>query len=220
MSVESTLRRRPDRPIGLIETLRYEPDQGCIRASRHLARMAASAQLLGKKFDYEDAGRKLAAMQSNTSLRLRLLLGEDDKLALTSHPFTPVSHGKIWSVAIANTKLDSADTLLAHKTTLRQHYEAARAEFETSEIDEVLLTNQHGHVCEGSITSVFVQMGAILITPPLTDGLLRGVLRQELLDKGDAVEGTVRAEDLQINTFFVGNSLRGLIPAVLKRALR
>jgi 4-amino-4-deoxychorismate lyase len=219
MPVESALRRRPDRPIGLIETLRYEPGQGCIRASRHLARMAASAQLLGKKFDYDDAGRKLAAMQSNTSLRLRLLLGEDDMLTLTSHPFTPVSQGNIWSVAIANTKLDSADTLLAHKTTLRQHYEAARAEFDTNDIDEVLLTNQHGHVCEGTITSVFVQRGEILITPPLADGLLRGVLRQELLDNGNAKEGTVEIEDLHSATFFVGNSLRGLIPAVLHRTI-
>ena len=217
MSVESPLRSGADQHFGLIETLRYEPTLGCVRVQMHLARMAASARQFGKLFDQKQAATKLDAIQSVTPLRVRLFLGEDDDLSLTTHAFLPVSHGKVWTVAIAATKIDATNSLLAHKTSLRQTYDAARAEFDPAIIDEVLLTNQHGHLCEGTITNLFVQTDGAFVTPPLADGLLRGVLRQELLETGKAVEGRLLPADLTRHRFFIGNSLRGLIAARLQQ---
>jgi para-aminobenzoate synthetase / 4-amino-4-deoxychorismate lyase len=51
-------------------------------------------------------------------------------------------------------------------------------------------------------------------TPPLDLGLLGGVLRSDLIESGRAIETKLRAEDLN-SGFFVGNSLRGLLPARL-----
>ncbi len=215
MSVESPLRGGTDRPLGLIETLRYEPAQGCIRAELHLARMAASAHHFVKKFDQDVARQKLTFIQSEAPLRVRLYLDEHDVLTLTTHPFVPIQRGQSWTVEIAKTKLDAANPLLLHKTSLRKIYESARTEYDAALVDEVILTNQHGHICEGTITNLFVQRGALLLTPPLQDGLLRGVLRQELLETGKAVEATITIDDLKSAPFFVGNSLRGLIPAKL-----
>jgi 4-amino-4-deoxychorismate lyase len=218
MPIESPLRSRTDRPFGLIETLRYEPGHGCVRAARHLQRIRASAQHLGKIFDHDNAAIKLEGIKCDAPLRVRLFLDAENTLSLTTHPFVPVTKDAIWTVAIAATKLDAGNALLAHKTSLRETYDAARREFDTTLIDEVLMMNQHGHLCEGTITSLFVQKGKTLVTPPLPDGLLRGVLRQELLDGGQAIEGTIVPSDLTDTPFFVGNSLRGLIPAVLKRS--
>ena len=36
---------------------------------------------------------------------------------------------------------------------------AARAEFPREQADEVILLNERGEVCEGTITNVFVDMG-------------------------------------------------------------
>ena len=48
-----------------------------------------------------------------------------------------------------------------------------------------MLLNERGEVCEGTITSVFVDIGdGALLTPPLRCGLLPGVLRGEMLDAG------------------------------------
>jgi 4-amino-4-deoxychorismate lyase len=215
MPVESPLRSGADRTFGLIETLRYEPGHGCIRAAQHLARMAASAEKFGKAFDYDNAAARLNAVSGDTPLRVRLYLDEADSLSLTTHPFQPLAAGKTWIVAIATTKLEAGNTLLAHKTTLRDAYNEARAEFDPTLIDEVLLTNQHGQLCEGTITNLFVQKGANLVTPALDAGLLQGVLRQELLETKQAVEGVITTQDLSDYPFFVGNSLRGLISAKL-----
>ena len=54
-----------------------------------------------------------------------------------------------------------------------------------------------------------------LLTPPLTEGLLPGVLRQELLDEGAAVEAPLTLDDLRGGEWYLGNSLRGLRRAAL-----
>ena len=54
-----------------------------------------------------------------------------------------------------------------------------------------------------------------MLTPPLTSGLLPGVLRQSLLDQGAAREAVLLPGDLERGDLFMGNALRGLIPARL-----
>jgi 4-amino-4-deoxychorismate lyase len=122
----------------------------------------------------------------------------------------------IWTVRVAETRLDSADKLLRIKTTRRAVYDAARAEFTTLQADEVLMLNERGDVCEGTITSVFLDDGSgILRTPPIACGLLAGVLRTELICQRKARVARITLDDLATGKLFVGNSLRGLIPAKL-----
>ncbi len=215
MPLESTVRSRNNHAFGLIETLRYEPEAGCIRATRHLDRMADSARHFQRAFDREEAAHMLAGIASDGLLRVRLFLDQHGQLTCTTYNFTPSSADAVWNVAIAKVRLNSADAMLAHKTSRRDAYEMARAEFSADEADEVLMENERGFVCEGTITSLFVRQGEKLITPRLSHGLLRGVLRQELLDNGTAVEGDLMRDDLVGAEIFVGNSLRGQIRARL-----
>ena len=102
-----------------------------------------------------------------------------------------------------------ADLRWAHKTTARAFYDDARRAAGT---DEVVFEHD-GRLTEGSFTSLFVPRGDRLLTPPLSRGLLPGVLREALLAEGRAVEGDVTAADLA-GSFLIGNALRGLMPAV------
>lgn len=215
MPVENPLRHGLGSRLGLIETLRWVPGVGAVRATRHLDRMQSSAAHLGKAFDRTEAGALLAQVAASSTLRLRFLLDDNDQLTLARHIFVPLPDDAVWTVTIASAKLSSKDVLLAHKTTRRESYEAARTEFPASEADEVLLENENGFLCEGTITSLFVVKDGTLVTPHLSHGLLRGILRQEMIDEGKAVEGDVTRTDLKMHPFFVGNSLRGLIQARL-----
>ncbi|RUX19378.1 hypothetical protein EOA23_30680, partial [Mesorhizobium sp. M2A.F.Ca.ET.042.01.1.1] len=93
----------------------------------------------------------------------------------------------------------------------------ARAEYLPTRADEVILANERGEICEGTITNLFTDFGnGPLATPRLDCGLLPGILRGELLDEGRAVEAIYSFDDLKAaKAIFVGNSLRGLIPARL-----
>ena len=135
----------------------------------------------------------------------------------SAQPYEPIAADKVWTLRLARTRLASHDTLLRHKTSRRQLYSHARSEYLITQADEVLLANERGEICEGTITNVFADLGdGMLATPRLDCGLLPGVLRAELLDEGRAAEAIYSYDDLKsAKAVFVGNSLRGLIPARL-----
>ncbi len=60
-----------------------------------------------------------------------------------------------------------------------------------------------------------IARGGTLLTPPLDSGLLPGTLRGQLLAQGRAREHILilTAADLVTGRLFMGNSLRGLVPA-------
>lgn len=108
-------------------------------------------------------------------------------------------------------RLDSDDPWLRIKSSHRPIYEGARAALRDG-CDEAILLNQRGEVCEGSITSLFLRRGDVMLTPPLHCGLLPGVLRASLLATGAASEQVLMPDDLSQGDLFCGNALRGLIP--------
>jgi 4-amino-4-deoxychorismate lyase len=200
----------------LIETLLWTPGEGYYLRDEHLARLARSAGVLGHR---HDAARIAAALDgvpaSAGRLRVRLLLHHDGEVEVTSQSMPALVPGTVWRAAIADTRLDSTDLLLSHKTTRRGFYDDERARLAVAcRADEAIFLNERGEICEGGITTIFVMRGARLLTPPLSRGLLPGVLRRHLIERGEAFEGDVRLEDLQAG-FQLGNSVRGLIPARL-----
>jgi 4-amino-4-deoxychorismate lyase len=216
MPSESAVRNGNGAGFELIETLRWEPTHGFIRLERHMARLAASGREFGFELSPGDIDHALRnAVGGNAPLRVRLTLARDGKSEVTTQPYAPLAPDAVWMLKIAETRLDANDPLLRHKTTRRTVYDAARAEFSRDEADEVILLNQHGQVCEGTITNVFVDTGdGVLLTPPLRCGLLPGVLRGELLESGKVRELVLTEDDLRgANAIFVGYSLRGLIRA-------
>ena len=69
-------------------------------------------------------------------------------------------------------------------------------------------------ICEGSFTSIFIEKDGKLFTPPLSAGILAGVLRADLIETGQAQEAEIYESDLLCaDKLYIGNSLRGLIPA-------
>lgn len=202
--------------FSLIETMRWQPGEGFLRLEQHLRRLARSADALGFR-QPQNAEAKLKTLKTADSpLRVRLTMNFRGQVEVTATPFELQAPDTVWKVRIARTRMDSEDALFRHKTTRREPYEAARAAFTPEEADEVLLLNERGEVCEGTITNVFVEdIGGQFITPPLSSGLLPGILRAELIRERKARSSILRPQDLRDQPFFVGNSLRGLIRAEL-----
>ncbi len=131
MPAEGTLRDRKAAGFELIETLRWEPDEGFVRLDRHLARLTGSARELGFACDEAAVRAELARAvdSAEAARRVRLSLARDGEAQASAQPFSLQPADTVWRLAIAATRLDSGDALLRHKTTRRTLYDAARAEY-------------------------------------------------------------------------------------------
>ncbi|KGB52139.1 Para-aminobenzoate synthase, component I [Sphingopyxis sp. LC81] len=199
----------------LIETMFFDPVEGVQRIEGHLARMKASAAALGFTFDRHGARNVLqsATFRLRSAARVRMRLAPSGALAIEVSPLPRLAELPV-PVAVRPAPMAADDFRLTHKTSLRAAYDSAR---HASGAAEVVFVDEPGFVTEGSWSNIFVERDGQLLTPPLALGLLPGVLRAELIDKGRAVESHLRLADLE-SGFFIGNSLRGLIPARLADA--
>lgn len=204
---------------GLIETMLQTEDNQIPHLQRHLDRLTQSAGALGITCDIEAIRLAIETLNGNTMpRRLRLELSPDGHWQLGTAPFAPDPPNRVWRLKIAETRLHSTDPLLQHKTTRRHHYRQARQEFTPEQADDVLLCNERGEICEGTITTLFLSHRGqqTLLTPDLSCGLLRGVLRQDMIDNEQACEAVLTPDNLRdAQHLFVGNALRGLLPARL-----
>jgi 4-amino-4-deoxychorismate lyase len=223
MPAESPLPEGQHRDLGLIETMLWTRESGIALLPLHLARLSRSAAALRFPVMIEEVAEAIQAAVSNTPedrLRLRLVVKSDGSrsVAVTPEPMMP--EGALWRVAIAQRRVDPADPLIRHKTTMRQHFDEARAIAIANGAEEALFLNGAGEVCEGAITSVFVERGGALLTPALECGLLPGVLRESLIGSGKAQEARLKLADLA-GGFYLGNAVRGFFRARLaQRATR
>ncbi|MEZ5709131.1 MAG: aminodeoxychorismate synthase component I [Blastomonas sp.] len=200
------------RPFDLIETMAFDPASGIARLEAHLARMKASAAELGFEFDRHAARNALnaACFTLEAPRKVRLLLARSGAIALEMSPMPDSAPGPL-DVALAPLPVDAGDFRLRHKTTDRGFYDEARC---ASGKAELVFIDRRGRLTEGSFTHVYVERDGKLLTPPLALGLLPGILRAELIETGRAVEAELSRDDLGPG-FFIGNSLRGLMPARL-----
>ncbi len=199
----------------LIETLRWTAQHGCVRLDMHLARLAASAAQLGFAYDEAALLDQLSALTERFLLmpeprRLRIELARGGAVAITQAALAGEADGPL-SVAVAPERVDAGDPFLRHKTTRRQLYDAAFTAAAAAGLDEAVFANRDGFVTEASRNTIFLERGGTLITPPLSCGLLPGVLRRLMLERGEASEGEISLEELRrAERWFLGNSLRGL----------
>ena len=204
--MEGALRECGSAPgLKLIETLLWDGARA-VRADLHRTRMAAAAAALGWG---GDAGRfaALARGESGVPARLRLTLDGGGQMAVERGAVpAPLA---VWRVGMAGARLSSGDPWLRVKSTRRAVYDTARAALAPG-LDEVVFLNERGEGCDGTITTLFFDRGQGLRTPPLSSGLLPGVLRAGM----SVPEEVLMGEDLGRVRLWLGNSLRGLAPAV------
>jgi para-aminobenzoate synthetase/4-amino-4-deoxychorismate lyase len=203
------------RAFQLVETMRLEDGVVYLRR-RHMERLRSSAAHFG--FDYEE--RAVASALDKTIIesppggyKIRLLLDAGGGVTVTRTPLA--AKPDALRVKLSKERVDPPDEFLYHKTTHRPLYRNERDQALAEGYDEVMFLNTNGECCEGSITNLFVEIGGAMFTPPVTSGLL-GTLREELISEGGCRERVLNLNDIQhADQVYLGNSVAGLLPAVL-----
>jgi para-aminobenzoate synthetase/4-amino-4-deoxychorismate lyase len=199
----------------LLETLLWRRGRGYFLLGAHLKRLCDSACY----FDFAvDAGTirhlllETAAQFTEPRYRVRLLVGRHGQARVEYAPLTP--ERRVWRVALAREPVDPREVFLYHKTTQRQMYEQARAA--CPDCDDVILWNTRGEITESTLANVVVRLEGRYYTPPVACGLLAGVYRGHLLQRGLLHERVLTPDDLRrAEAVYLINSVRGWICAEL-----
>ena len=199
----------------LIEKMAFAPITGIPLLELHLERMKASAAELGFSFDRHALRNAIQALcfDAERAGALRLVVARSGSCSLELSPLPPPLPDPA-PCAVLYLPVSQGDWRLRHKCSDRSFYEAGLAAARGAGAAEALFIRDDGLLTEGTFTNLFVERDGRLLTPPARLGLLPGVLRRSLIEQGRAVEAELRLDDLE-HGFFIGNALRGLMPARL-----
>ena len=197
----------PSLPFELFETMKYTPREGIYLIEEHFDRIKSSAIRFNYRFDENQARALLSEIESDKSLKIRLIVNKEGDPKLEILPLS--ASRKEVKLKLAKYPVDSRNIFLFHKTTNREVYDKAKKE--VYDCDDVLLFNESGQITETSIANIFLEKQGSLYTPPVECGLLPGTLRASMLKKKEVNEKILSLGDFLIaDRIFVGNSVRGL----------
>ncbi|NCC24971.1 MAG: aminodeoxychorismate synthase, component I [Deltaproteobacteria bacterium] len=205
-----------DRPeFCLVETMKVT-SRGVPLWPWHRRRMEALARYWGFRIPRASIERELSLhcrdFVSPCILRLALTRQGERLWEVRPIPVTPRPYRLAW----ATRPVDQDDPFCFHKTTLRNELNEQRARARSLGAHDALLYNRKGEVTETTIANILIRVGGEWITPFRACGLLAGVGRQRLLERGRVREAHVGRRDLECGErILLVNAVRGAWPAVM-----
>ena len=220
--------------VGLFETIRFHAEDGVKRIAlyrEHLDRLSHSAKALRIPLDINAASALLEQsaihLPTRSAYRVRLNLSRLGELSISSAVLDdlPSSVQVFWAHEILegathSLRMQSNNPLLLHKTTQRNVYDLAWQKAVSLGGFDALFINERGELTEGGRTSIFVRPpnSGEWLTPPLSAGVLPGVMRSSIL-RNPALktrEANLTIDDvIGANEIMLSNALRGMIKAHL-----
>ena len=177
--------------------------------SRHMRRAVASAQRLGFRIPAEDLVRNSVENLLETQLHanglLRLSFGENGNWSAVHLAYEPVNHGAkllTYDKAIVVQGQPIKSYPYTHRLEILEAIKFLGA-------DEAIVCNDKGKICEGSVTNLLLRIDDNWVTPPISDGVLPGVMRALVIEYcGVSVRSIDRYETSRVQSAFLLSSLR------------
>jgi len=193
---------------GLFETIKTVDGQPWA-LSRHMRRALNSARRNDQPFPNEELIRRAVAETIAVNPfpigRLRLLFGVDGILCVTHQEYVEVESNANLGIRYLDSEVPTPVEKRYPYTQNLQMLEAAKS----AGFDDYVLVNRDGFITETAIANLIFQVAGQWITPPLSDGVLPGVMRALLIEKNGVVVRKIHFSELnEIGSGFVVSSLK------------
>lgn len=102
------------------------------------------------------------------------------------------------------------------KTSSKQEMILAAMQAKENDWDDAIILNSKGKVVESSNSNIFIVKGGKILTPPLKDGPINGIMRQSIIEctaeqNIEFIEKSLTPKDLdKAEELFISNSIRGI----------
>ncbi len=178
-------------------------------------------KLVTEAINYSDATRTRITVYRNSG---GYYLPETNTISFLIH--SVLLENKRYEMSLEEYEVDlykdiyvSKQLLSTLKTTNKIINITASIYAKENDLQNCLLLNEDKNVVEAIQGNIFMLMDDKLITPPISEGCLNGIMRKQILalakkmDKIEVVEGTISPFDLQkADELFITNVIKGIQP--------
>jgi branched-chain amino acid aminotransferase len=179
---------------GIFETVRTEDSRPQL-LSRHMRRVLLSARHLGISLPEEDhildALEHVISAEPHPVGRLRLSFSPDHFVATHEAYLSKASH-----LVVATYRAAGSTSERQHKGFPYTHHLDLLATATAQGVDEFICIDELGRVTEGAVSNVALRIAGQWITPPITSGILPGVIRALAIERCDFLVREISENDL------------------------
>jgi branched-chain amino acid aminotransferase len=177
--------------------------------SRHMRRAVSGAQQFGFRIPSEDlirsAVEQLCQIEKHESGLLRLSFGGNGNWSAVHLAHVPLTHAAKLITFDKNIAIQGQ----AVKSFPYEHRLAILESIKNLGADEAIVCNENGKVSEGAVTNLLLRIDDKWVTPPISDGVLPGVMRALVIEYcGVLVRSIGSSEIPRVQSAFLLSSLR------------
>ena len=219
----------------LFETLLWQGNSGYYLLEEHVRRLVDAARFFQFSCHAAAVREQLCRAEKNfpaECCRVRLMLEKDGRITVgavgtevplrTSLPAIPekTAPGTLPEVDFSPERTDTRAAWVFYKTSRRELYNREYARALSQGLYEMFFFNEAGRVTEGCISNLIIYHRKRYLTPPVSSGLLPGIMRGRLLAETSppVFEEELSEQDVRdAEAVYVCNSVRGVVRVALRR---
>ena len=204
--------------LGAFETIAVENGSPQF-LSQHYKRLRLALKFLNLSVDFSEIEEKVNITLAKKEMQegrkvLKITVSEKNILITTrTNNYEKTDYEKGFSTALSNVKRNETSPFTYHKTLNYGDCIMEKRRAKEMGIQEPIFLNTKGEIAEGATTNVFFIKDKQIIAPPLSCGMLPGIIRECLYSTYSIKEQIILPEDIEeFDEMFLTNSLLGIMP--------
>ncbi len=204
--------------LGAFETIAVEDGKPQF-LSWHYERLFSALDFFHLSVSKEEIQSKTAQELTKEELRhgrkaLKITVSEKNiTFSVRDNPYHRADYDQGFLTDFSKVRRNETSPLTYHKTLNYGDCILEKRLAKTEGIHEPIFLNTRGEIAEGATTNVFFIKDGCMIAPPLTSGMLPGIVRRYIYTNYSVQELVITPRDIQqYDEMFVTNSLLGIMP--------
>lgn len=178
---------------------------------RHLSRLKKSLEFFEIKREIEEEEIfEYIKSSEEKNFALKLIVS-DKNFIITSRPDNYRKDYEKFKLIVSDVRRNSSSKMIYHKSLSYYENIIEHRWAKYMGYDSALFINEREEVCETSFANIFFVRDGEIFTPTTSSGLLRGTMRDYLLEKYKIREGIINFNKIEsFDEVFISNSLMGI----------
>lgn len=204
--------------IGAFETVAVE-EGWPVLLKEHYERLQRAMEFLEISLDGEELKEKVQECLSVPGMqkgrKVMKITASPENLLVTSrgNTYGEMDYQRGFAARFSQVRRNETSPLTYHKTLNYGDCLLEKHKAKAAGMDEPIFLNTRGEIAEGATTNVFFVKNGEIFTPPVSCGMLPGILREYICRKYPVQEKVIYPEELaEYEEMFLTNSLLGVMP--------